>query len=84
MIDNSERKLLASSCMLSEVEIILILNKYEDDCELSFPYYLLEVIDSYNAVLLFKYTNRYSAEREFLPVDQRLIAEVLKPSFVSE
>lgn len=69
MIDSSERKLLASSCMLSEVEIILILNRYENDYELSSPYYLLEVIDSYNTVLLSKYTNRYSAEKEVLPVD---------------
>lgn len=69
MIDNSERKLLASSCMLSEVEIILILNRYEDDYELSSPHYLLEVIDSYNTVLLSKYTNINSVKKEQLPVD---------------
>jgi hypothetical protein len=74
MIDNGRKTLLASSTMLSEVEVISIWNNSRCDYDLSYPYYSFEVVDSNDTLLLNKFIDKKSACDYIFKIHQTIIS----------
>lgn len=74
MIDNGQKVLLASSIMLSEIEVISIWNDSRCDNDLSNSCYSFEVVDNNNTLLLNKFIDKKSACDYIFKIHQTIIS----------